>query len=131
LQGRAVWVLVAIIALLLGWTAVLLPALALAQLLHGGATTIAVASLACSWIASLALTGTHIGAARYFKIPFWYGLLFPVGYTLGAGIALNAAIARARGKVSWKGRKYALSEKKPSSGKATESDAVPVSHAKL
>ncbi len=106
LRGRAVWILIATMALMLGWTAILLPALTLTQLLHRGATSITVASLALSWAASLALLGTHIGAARYFKIPFWYGLIFPLSYTLGAGVALNAAMGQLRGKVAWKGRSY-------------------------
>jgi chlorobactene glucosyltransferase len=107
LRGRAIWILIAIFALLLGWTAILLPMLTLLQLLHRGATTITIASLAFSWAASLALLGTHIGAARYFKIPFWYGLIFPFSYTLGAGVALNAAIGKFRKTVRWKGRTYA------------------------
>ena len=45
--------------------------------------------------------------ARHFRIPPWYGLLFPLGYTLAAGVALYAVLCHARGAVVWKGRVYA------------------------
>ena len=67
-----------------------------------------VIALVFSFAGSLALLGTHIGVARYFKIPWWYGILFPIGYTIGAGILLHSALARWRGRVPWKGREYAL-----------------------
>jgi hypothetical protein len=45
-------------------------------------------------------------AAFHFRIPFWYGLLFPLGYSAGALIALDSVRRRVRGRVSWKGRMY-------------------------
>jgi hypothetical protein len=57
-------------------------------------------------VGSLALLGTHIGAARYFQIPFWYGFLFPIGYTLGSAIALYGFVELNRDQVRWKGRTY-------------------------
>lgn len=68
---------------------------------------VAIASLIFACAGSLALLGTHIGVARYFKIPWWYGILFPIGYTIGAGLLLHSALARWRGRVPWKGREYA------------------------
>jgi chlorobactene glucosyltransferase len=49
--------------------------------------------------------GLHIAATVYFRIPFWYGLLFPLGYTVGALMALDS-VRRRSGRVSWKGRIY-------------------------
>jgi len=107
LECPGVCALVAAMALVLAWTALLLPASTLFNVMHHHATIANLVALMFAWAGSLALLGTHLGAARYFKIPFWYGLLFPIGYTLGAGIALNAAMGRLRGKVFWKGRSYA------------------------
>lgn len=72
---------------------------------HGGAG--AIIALACSLAGSLALLGTHIGATRYFRIPFWYGLLFPLSYLAGGGVLLYAAWQRGRREARWKGRVYA------------------------
>lgn len=58
-------------------------------------------------LGSLALLGTHIGAANYFKMPLYYGVLFPIGYLLGSLVALNSVLGRMRGQVQWKGRVYA------------------------
>jgi len=56
--------------------------------------------------ASAAAFALHVAATFYFRIPFWYGLLFPLGYTLGALIAFDSVRRRWRGRVSWKGRIY-------------------------
>jgi chlorobactene glucosyltransferase len=48
----------------------------------------------------------HIAAARHFRIPFYYGVLFPLGYTVGAVMAFDSVRRRRRGRVSWKGRIY-------------------------
>jgi len=58
-------------------------------------------------LGSLALLGTHIGAANYLKMPLYYGMLFPAGYLLGSIVALNSVLGRLRGQVQWKGRMYA------------------------
>ncbi len=50
--------------------------------------------------------GLHIAATLYFRIPFWYGLLFPFGYTAGTLMALDSVRRRRSGQVSWKGRIY-------------------------
>ncbi len=67
--------------------------------LHAGA-------LALASLASLAAFGVHLRGARYFAIPVWYGLLFPVGYSLGALLVINGIRERWRGRVVWKGRAY-------------------------
>ena len=94
----------ALSAIALACVSVFLPIATVAALVKDGLHGLTLASAACGFAGSLALLGTHIGAARYFKIPFWYGFLFPIGYLLGAGIAVDAALNRARGKVAWKGR---------------------------
>jgi chlorobactene glucosyltransferase len=50
--------------------------------------------------------GLHIAGAAYFGIPLWYGLLFPLGYSAGALIAIDSVRRRLSGRVSWKGRTY-------------------------
>ena len=51
------------------------------------------AALALPWPARWRLLGTHLAGARHFRIPFWYGFLFPLGYTLAAAVALYAVCA--------------------------------------
>ena len=53
-----------------------------------------------------AAAGFHMAGAHYFGIPFWYGLLFPAGYTAGAIMAIDSLRLRIRGRVTWKGRTY-------------------------
>jgi len=59
-----------------------------------------------------ALTGSaaafalHLVGTSFFRIPLWYGLLFPIGYTAGALMALDSVRRRWRGRVTWKGRTY-------------------------
>jgi chlorobactene glucosyltransferase len=93
-------------ALVLGWVSVLLPILAIFEVVNSGPHPVAIAALVLAMLGSLSLLGTHIGAAKYFRIPPIYGLLFPLSYTLGAAILLTAAIERHRGLVIWKGRLY-------------------------
>ncbi len=57
-------------------------------------------------LAFLAATGLHIAGAGYFRIPRWYGLLFPLGYTIGALMTIDSVRWRLRGRVVWKGRNY-------------------------
>jgi chlorobactene glucosyltransferase len=57
-------------------------------------------------IGSTAAFGLHIAGAAYFRIPLWYGLLFPLGYSVGACMALDSIRRRWRGCVKWKDRTY-------------------------
>jgi chlorobactene glucosyltransferase len=63
-------------------------------------------ALALALLGSGAAFGLHIAAAFHFRIPFWYGLLFPLGYAAGALMALDSVRRRLSGRVSWKGRMY-------------------------
>jgi chlorobactene glucosyltransferase len=62
--------------------------------------------LVVALLGSAASFGLHIAATFYFRIPFCYGLLFPLGYTAGALMALDSVRRRRSGRVSWKGRIY-------------------------
>lgn len=114
LSGVAALLGVALGALLLAVVPLALPALAACRLAWAGGS-IAVAALILATAGSLALFGTHIGAARYFRIRFWYGLLFPLGYAAGAGILVFAAWQRSRGQTRWKGRIYPTATPAPQS----------------
>lgn len=103
--GLFVTVLVAAAALVLAWTSVVAPYWAWHNALQTPAL-VPVASCIIICLASLALFCTHISGAFYFGIPWWYGFLFPLGYTAGALIALNSARLRLKGRVAWKGRIY-------------------------
>jgi len=92
------------VAVLMAWTAWLLP---VAQ----GIECHRDAGLACialvpAVLGSAAVIALHIAGALHFGIPLWFGLLFPLGYTAGACIALDSVRRRFRGGVSWKGRIY-------------------------
>ncbi|WP_407150604.1 glycosyltransferase [Bradyrhizobium sp. ORS 86] len=59
-----------------------------------------------------AVTGTaaaaalHIAGALYFCTPFWYGLIFPLGYAVGGCLTLDSVRRHWRGDIIWKGRSY-------------------------
>lgn len=104
--GIAATLAIVAAGLLVGWGSLLLPlwaglvaALAPSPLAIGGFTL--------ALLTSVAVYATQAALARNFRIPFWYGLLFPLSCTLGALIAVNAVIWRRRGRVVWKGRLYA------------------------
>jgi len=88
----------------LAWAALVIPLVDLAGWLRGadGASSALILALA----ASAAAAGLHIAATFYFRIPFWYGLIFPLGYTAGALMAFDSVRRRLSGRVSWKGRIY-------------------------
>src|SRR5208282_1278858 len=91
-------------AVTLAWAAFAIPLIDLVSFLRGidGAATALMLALA----ASGAAVGLHTAATFYFRTPFWYGLLFPFGYTAGALMALDSVRRRLSGQVSWKGRIY-------------------------
>lgn len=92
------------VAVLMAWAAWLLP---VAQ----GIECHRDAGLACialvpALLGSAAVIALHIAGAVHFDIPLWCGLLFPLGYTAGACIALDSVRRRFVGGVAWKGRIY-------------------------
>jgi chlorobactene glucosyltransferase len=104
LGGTRATILVAAIGLALAWAAVLLPVLD--GLACRGARPGGCAALALALPASAAAFGLHLAGTRFFRIPFWYGLIFPLGYTAGALIAIDSIRRRLTGRVTWKGRTY-------------------------
>ncbi|MFY9694843.1 MAG: glycosyltransferase family A protein [Xanthobacteraceae bacterium] len=104
LGGPVRTVALASIAMALAWAAVLVP--------FADAVDCTRDSAAACWallpglLGSGAAFGVHIAGASYFRIPFWYGLLFPLGYAAGAVMALDSIRRRLRGRVIWKGRTY-------------------------
>jgi chlorobactene glucosyltransferase len=111
ITGRAVTtVAAATAAMVLAWAALLLPLLSgiVAMRL---ASAVAIAGFALALAGSTALAGVQIGAARHFRIPAVFGLLFPFAYTTIAVLAWHGAGLRRGGRVTWKGRTYELDRK--------------------
>jgi chlorobactene glucosyltransferase len=105
LGGAPALLIAAVCASALAGAAVLLPAWAGYEVAtYGGG--IAIVALCCAAAGSLAMLGTHVGAARYFRMPFWYGLVYPLQYVLGAALLAYAAWQRTQGRTRWKGRVY-------------------------
>jgi chlorobactene glucosyltransferase len=104
LGGPGRTLLAAPIIVALAWVAVCLPLEDLASVLHG--VSGAPLALALAALGSAALFGLHVGGAAHFRIPWWYGILFPLGYTAGAVMALDSVRWRITRRVHWKGRVY-------------------------
>lgn len=104
LGGPVRTVLAAPVVVVLGWAAICLPLADLAAVLHG--VSGALLALTLAMLGSAAVVGLHVGGAVHFKIPWWYGLIFPLGYTAGAVMALDSVRWRINRRVHWKGRVY-------------------------
>ena len=104
LGGPVRTVLAAPLVLALAWVAVLLPLQDLTAVLHG--VSGAPLALVLAALGSAAMVGLHVGGTVHFRIPWWYGVLFPLGYTAGAVMALDSVRWRLRRRVHWKGRVY-------------------------
>jgi chlorobactene glucosyltransferase len=102
--GPAATLAVALAAVILAWAAYLLPLFDLLAV-RGGVDG-ALPALALALAGSAAAVGLHVAAAFHFRIPFWYGFVFPLGYTVGALMALDSVRRRLSGRVVWKGRIY-------------------------
>ena len=92
------------LAVVLAWAALAIPTAAAVAYWQGAPG--ALVALALALLGSAAAFGLHIAATFYFRIPFWYGLVFPLGYTLGAAMAFDSVRRRLTGRVIWKGRIY-------------------------
>lgn len=104
LGGPVATLAVALAAVILAWAAFIVPLIDLAGWLHGDDGALSALPLALA--GSGAALGLHVTATFYFRIPFWYGLIFPLGYTVGALMAIDSVRRRLSGRVSWKGRIY-------------------------
>ncbi|MBV8494910.1 MAG: glycosyltransferase [Alphaproteobacteria bacterium] len=94
-------------ALIIGWAAILIPVLAAISATRQP-TAASIAGAALALLATAAAVGIHIGAARYFRIPPAFGLLFAGAYSAVAALAWRSFALRRAGHVTWKGRTYAL-----------------------
>ncbi|HEX4112909.1 MAG TPA: glycosyltransferase [Stellaceae bacterium] len=94
---------------LLGWASLLLPILGTIAAVNQP-SSLAIAAPILATLTSIAVYATQFALARHFRIPFWYGLLFPLACSAGAMIGINAVIWRGRGRVAWKGRFYTAPE---------------------
>jgi chlorobactene glucosyltransferase len=104
LGGPLPTIAMAAAAIALSWALILLPVIDLAGC-AGGKSSACVAAIP-AFLASAAAFGLHLAGAAHFRIPFWYGFLFPLGYSAGALIGFDSVRRRLTGKVSWKGRVY-------------------------
>jgi chlorobactene glucosyltransferase len=104
LGGPAATLALAIAGLILAWAAFIVPVTDLAGWLRGDQDAFSALLLALA--GSGAALGLHLAATFYFRIPFWYGLVFPLGYTVGALMAIDSVRRRLSGRVIWKGRIY-------------------------
>lgn len=93
----------AAVAMVLSWSIVILP---FACAAHSGGSLEGTFAFALAVTATAAAVGFHVAGAAHFGVPPWYGLLFPVAYTLGGVIALDGLRRRLIGRVPWKGRVY-------------------------
>lgn len=105
LGGASRTVLTAATAVLLSWSAVMLPLMDVVTCRAGEHW--ACLALPPALLGSAAAFGLHLAGALHFGIPFWYGLTFPLGYTIGAFIAADSIRRRLLHRVEWKGRIYA------------------------
>ena len=105
LGGAPRTVVTVLSAVILSWSAVALPLIDAAAC-RGGAHGACLALLP-ALLGSGAAFGLHLAGAFHLGIPWWYGLVFPLGYTVGAAIALDSIRWRLRRRVEWKGRTYA------------------------
>jgi chlorobactene glucosyltransferase len=104
LGGPVSTIITALLATALAWAACLIPLVNGLSCKQGVATGCLALVPACA--GSAAIFGLHIAGAFYFGVPFWYGFLFPVGYTAGALMSVDSVRRRLSGRMTWKGRTY-------------------------
>jgi chlorobactene glucosyltransferase len=104
LGGRAPTLITALFVLLLSSASILLPAIDSFGCARGARADCV--ALVPALAGTAAAAGLHIAGALYFRIPLWYGLMFPFGYAVGACLAADSLQRHWRGKIVWKGRSY-------------------------
>ena len=75
LGGRQATLIVAIVGIILAWSAVAIPTLGVISWARGAPD--ALAALTVALLGSAAAFGLHVAATRYFRIPVFYGFLVP------------------------------------------------------
>jgi chlorobactene glucosyltransferase len=104
LGGERHTLILALGALAVSSFSLLVPAMASLGCVRGQAE--ACLALVPAIAGSAAAFGLHLAATFYFGIPIWYGLLFPLGYTIGAFIAVDSVRRHRTHRILWKGRTY-------------------------
>ncbi len=104
LGGPVRTIVLALVAVATAWAALLLPAFDIADC--AGGTPGACAALVPAGLGAAAVFAMHIAGAWHFRIPSWYGLLFPCSYTAAGMIAVDSVRSRLMRRVRWKGRVY-------------------------
>lgn len=102
--GPASTITTALAAIVLAWSACLIP-LAVGWRCGQGAIAACLALVPAS-AGSAAMFGLHVAGASYLGVPPWYGMLFPLGYTVGALMSLDSVRRKLSGRMTWKGRTY-------------------------
>jgi chlorobactene glucosyltransferase len=105
--GPARTMVTALLGLALAWASIGIP-LYILLICAAHWTAECIIAIIIAFAASSAAFGFHISGTRYFRIPFWYGLLFPIGYSLGTVLAFDSVRRRMTGGTIWKDRKYPL-----------------------
>ncbi len=100
-------VLISIIFLFLAWMPIgLLAWLWLNAINQPGGLNIFVLGL--GFLASIEVMMANVRMMTPFRVSPWYGLLLPLGSTIGAAMLLHGAWLLATGHIKWKGREYNL-----------------------
>ncbi len=97
-------------AMVIGWAAVLVPALTAIAVMQEP-SALGMIGLALALLGSAAVLGIQIGTARHFRVPIIFALLFPLAYTAVAALAWHSVALRRAGHITWKGRTYSLPRK--------------------
>lgn len=96
-----------LMAAIFSWIVVALPVVDAISFFGRGSDANESVALVLALLCLAAVLGFHFAAMRHFRIPAWYALLFPLGYSLGAALAIDAVLRRIDGRgVRWKGRVY-------------------------
>jgi chlorobactene glucosyltransferase len=94
-------------ALVLAWMTPLLPAFATLEAIREP-HPVELAAAAIALLAAAAVVATQLALVRHFRVPLWYGLLFPLACTAGALLAFYGVVRSLRGGIPWKGRVYSF-----------------------
>ncbi len=92
--------------LLLGWMPLVLPLLTGCSLIAGGRDVLGYSAFAFSLVASSALFAYAILVVRTLRIPVWYFISFPLGFTLHSMLMISSLWKKRKGETKWKGRVY-------------------------
>jgi chlorobactene glucosyltransferase len=97
-------------AMLIGWAAILVPALTAVAVARQPSAA-ALIGLTLAAFGSAAVLGIQTGTARHFRVPLVFALMFPVAYSAVATLAWHSVALRRAGHITWKGRTYPLQRK--------------------